>query len=146
MVRGWVGQLRDSDKSPRLGQILDVALKMMERWPSDWPYMWEAEMDLNEILSLDDQSIPKLKKASLCVQRSRHERPHGRHFTRRSSQASQPNWETPLHRAANQGNRIRVARLWELGWPIFQQDRKENTPLSILQGSKDPFLRDLKTV
>ena len=145
----WVEQLKYHDGSEKMKGVLDIALKMMVRRPEERLYMWEAEMDLCEMLAPDDDRIPKFEKGSLCIQVPRAtlelELLDGRHSKYLTEPGLLDHTQTPLHRAVLKEDIIRVIRLWELGWPLSHPDSNGETPLDIMKQSNDSYLRELES-
>ena len=146
VVEDWIIQLKDHDSSPQLREVLGVALEMMAFAPKNRLYMWEAEIDLHDILGPHDNRIPAIIKRALCspVPRAQKAYPVGK------SPNEQPSWipdltDTPLHRAARRADRVRVVELWALGWYLFLRDPDGDTPLDILQRSGDNYLCELES-
>jgi ankyrin repeat protein len=116
VVGQWILELKQGE-SQRLVQTLSIAEKMLTKNPEERLYSWEAELDLYEMLYPDDHSIARMEKVGVCVQR-----PNMRNIGRA---------QNPLHRAALTGNRDRVAKLLESGWPTDAQDGSGLTPIQL---------------
>ncbi|KAI9769611.1 MAG: hypothetical protein M1839_003613 [Geoglossum umbratile] len=114
VVRQWVSDLREGE-SITLNQVLSVAMEMLVENPDERAYSWEAELDLYEILHPDDHILARLGKSAECIQPPK--------------QGSIKQAQTPLHRAAINGNMNRVAKLLASSWPVDVRDRSGMTPL-----------------
>lgn len=126
VVKEWVYQLQADDGSQKLKSTLDVALQMMTETRESRLYAWEAELDLYMIQHPDDRLVTKLENGSLCVQSP----PPQKHI---------PNdTQTPLHRAAQKGDRGRICQLLEVGWSLSIRDHKGLTAWEVLKQTHDP--------
>ena len=153
VVEKWVEKLKSDKKDTKLMNILNTALEMTVSDPKDRMYMWEAELDLYENLQEtraphnNSDTVLKVKPQAPCFD-------HTGYYPIDAGQSKcTGSWKlsvvpnhisTPLHRAANSGNRKRVVQLWSLGWPIFVADSKGRTPLAIMETSDNSELRNLE--
>lgn len=144
-VNNWIDRLKNNNGSRQLNGVLSTAAEMINPVPKNRPYMWEVEMDLNELLKPYDTSIPKLESDS-CTQPP-YDRDswnlyadHGLYYPLSDKWVST---ETPLHRAGKKDNWTRSVRLWELGWPLNLPGPNNETPLDIMKKSKNHELRRL---
>jgi serine/threonine protein kinase len=116
VVQEWVSELKRGESS-MLIQTLSIAEKMLNENPDDRIYSWEAELDFYEMLYPDSHSIARMEKSGVCVQPPKIG--NIRHA------------QTPLHRAALNGNRDRAIKLFESGWPIDARDGSGLTPIEL---------------
>jgi ankyrin repeat protein len=128
VVGQWVSDLKQGE-SPMLVQTLSIAEKMLAENPDERLYSWEAELDLYEMLYPDKHSIARMEKAGVRVQPPR---------MRNIGHA-----QNPLHRAALSGNRDRVAKLLESGWPIDAQDGSGLTPMQLAKNGGHTLVEHL---
>ena len=149
VVEAWITKLNNHDTSSQMKGVLSVVLQMMAFVPRNRLYMWEAEMDLHEILSPHDDLIPTIDKKALCAQAPILDNTLDTIHTVGESLNKQ--WsmipdmtDTPLHRAARRADIVRVVQLWALGWYLFMRDPDGDTPLNILGRSDNECLRELE--
>ena len=106
-----MSRLRDHGRSQQLDGILGLAGEMLAPKAKDRLHMWEAEMNLQEVLKTYDDLIPNLEE-DLCVSPPYDTDPLYSKIMLNFSRPSVEQYaETPLHRAAKKGNRHRVIRL-----------------------------------
>ena len=125
VVKKWIRQLQIDDGSRKLKSTLDVALQMMNRTRESRLYAWEAEWDLYNIQRPDDPLVRQLENGSLCVQ----------------SPTPQRNVldgaQTPLHRAAQNGDQGRINQLLDVGWPSNIRNHNGLTAWEVLKQTQD---------
>ena len=126
VVKEWVYQLQADDGTQKLKSTLDVALQMINETRESRLYAWEAELDLYMIQHPDDPLVTKLENGSLCVQS-----PPPEKYIPNDTQ-------TPLHRAAQKGDRGRICQLLEVGWSLSIRDHKGLTAWEVLEQTQDP--------
>ena len=146
VVKDWLGRLKDCDTGQQLNEVLDTVAGMLASKPEDRAYMWEIQMDLYEALKPSDKRIPDLE-GNLCVRPPFREDPWQRYrcgMLYNLYPEIEEYTETPLHRAAEKGNRARTIRLWELGWPLSLPDENMETPLDVMKRSHNIDLRNLE--
>ena len=134
IVRRWITQLKDHEQSSNnLELILDLVMGMLEPQPRSRVFMWEAALDLHNILNPDFNRVNLHQDKALQV-RSPYEShgsvqiPNGTH--------------TPLHRAAIRQSTSRVKNLHAKGWPISAQDNEDFTVLYIINQSPNRSFRE----
>ena len=161
VVRDWTDRLRADNSSPQLFDVLRITAGMLAPEREHRPCAWEVELDLHETLKQFDEAIPNLGR-DLCVPPSpnlllscgwrgptmpRHVMIFHRRGKIYDSRLCSSAMGTPFHRAAANGNRKRVLRLWELGWPISLPDPSYDntvTPQDIMKSSRDITIRELE--
>ncbi|KAL9121112.1 MAG: hypothetical protein Q9187_002336 [Circinaria calcarea] len=130
VVEDWIERLQIEDGSSKLKSTLKVATQMMTQTPSSRLYAWEAELDLHNIQQPDDDRITRLEEGALCVQPPP--------LQRKILNGTQ----TPLHRAAQNGDTERLVQLFEAKWSLFVQDHEGLTALDVFKQSQKRSLYD----
>ena len=125
VVKKWILELQIHDGSQKMKSTLSVALQMMNHTRESRLYAWEAELDLYNIQHPDDRLITGLGKGSLCVQPPP---PQTKVLD---------GTETPLHRAALNGDYDRINQLLNVGWPLKTRDHKDLTAWEVLKQTQD---------
>ena len=149
VVHDWWKQLERDDGDLRLTAVLKVALGMLSENPMSRLHMWEAEVDLHNILTSVlnsyDNLIPELPQEAQCVGPSR--RMYNNNHPERKIRDQFPDTldgaQSPLHRAIAKENRARVVRLLELGWPLHLKDSENLDALDCMKINKDGFIQQL---
>lgn len=126
VVEEWIQELQTHDGSQKFNSTLNVALQMMNQDRDSRLYAWEAEWDLYNIQSPDDNRVTRLEKGGLCVQAP-------------PLQGKILNGtQRPPHRAARQGDLDRLCKLNDIGWPLSVQDHEGLTALDIFNRTQQP--------
>ena len=128
VVEDWIGQLQREDGSSKLKSTLKVATQMMTQTPSSRSYAWEAELDLYNIQQPEDYRVTRLEKRALCIQSP----PPQKKILNGT--------QTPLHRAARNGDTKRLVQLFEAKWPLFVQDHEGQTALDVFKQTQKYYL------
>ena len=126
VVEDWIHQLQIEDGSQKLKSTLNVTVQMMTQTRGSRLYTWEAELDLYNIQQPDDDRVTRLEKGALCVQPPPQEKILN-------------GTQTPLHRAAQNGDLERLVQLFEAKWSLFVQDHEGLTALDVFNQSQDPY-------
>ena len=130
IVKDWIHHLKLKDGSQKLTSVLNVAKQMMTQTPGSRLYAWEAEWDLYNIQQPDDDRDTRMEKGALCVQPP----PPKRKILNGT--------QTPLHRAAQNGDLERLVQLFEAKWPLFVQDHEGLTALDVFKQSQEGYWYD----
>ena len=119
VIDTWLAQLQE-DGSVMLQGYLAITIQMLRRNPMERIYSWEAELDLYELLHPDESKEQCFKQTADLVQGP----PPGKNF----------NYvETPIHRAAERGNVIRVINMLEVGWSAELKNSAGCTPIQLVE-------------
>ena len=102
VVGKWLQMLRQEGGNGTVSKLLDLAEEMLATDPLDRPLAWELEMDMFDIMN------------PLASEKER------KNLYREFGHAPEPNStelkHSPVRRAALQGNKVRLQRLFRLGW------------------------------
>ncbi|USP79461.1 hypothetical protein yc1106_06735 [Curvularia clavata] len=124
VVDRWLERLQDhnlEDKTEpwKLVRYLRLAVGMLRSEPSARVFSWEAVLDFYDILHPDAKDSDRISMAKEFVQV-----PH-------SSQTGSSLAETPLHRAAKNGDFCRVVCLVDADWKVEDTDINNKTPIAL---------------
>ena len=127
VIDKWLCLMQEADGSATLQGYLRIAVRMLSSDPLERILSWEAELELYELLNPDESKTELSMKTAALVQ------PPTRNRT-------VDGIETPLHRAAAEGNYIRVIELLGAGWPAQSLDKMQRTPLELAELNGHTYL------